>query len=315
MAKSLEGLIRQYWQENRGSLNFSFAAVATIDFDKSEIDSTQLYLAEKSELISIDDDDDEVIFDLASLTKPLVLGLAKLAQPEIFDKNLDLLLHHRAGLPAFGNLSKSNWKEHLESFAIQESETLYSDYSALRTMLEFDKKSDKSMREITFDFYDEITHWLDLTSEQKLNCPITGQRNKEPIQGQVHDPNAYNLNCFCSHAGMFGSVNGLANSLIKLNSKFDLFANVSAKIRKDYRFVEGFDRVEDATNTLAGEGCSDKTFGHLGFTGTCFWIDPKEKKGWVLLTNATEKYWYERTFLNGLRRLVGKSFWSGIPLK
>jgi CubicO group peptidase (beta-lactamase class C family) len=51
------------------------------------------------------------------------------------------------------------------------------------------------------------------------------------------------------------------------------------------------------------------TFGHLGFTGTSIWIDPQKKKGHVILTNATKKYYYDRQGLNDLRRQIGEAIW------
>jgi CubicO group peptidase (beta-lactamase class C family) len=78
---------------------------------------------------------------------------------------------------------------------------------------------------------------------------------------------------------------------------------------KDDRFILGFDRVTDTENTLAGKGCSHQTFGHLGFTGTSFWIDLEKNRAAVILTNATQSYWYDRQGLNDLRRQLGSALW------
>ena len=48
------------------------------------------------------------------------------------------------------------------------------------------------------------------------------------------------------------------------------------------RFILGFDTVQNPSNTLAGAGCSDSCFGHLGFTGTSFWIDAKKEIGHII---------------------------------
>lgn len=306
MSQNLYDLIEQFTYDHISELNFSFASVSKIDFNSSSYEAKSFYLADFQKISN------DLVYDLASLTKPLTLGLAKLSSPKLFDEKMNLLLHHRAGLPAFGALSKDSWKQHISSFTIKESETLYSDYSALRTMLEFNQKSEESLEKICEGFYLDLKFWLNLSLEEKEQCVITGERNRELIQGEVHDPNAFNLKIFCSHAGLFGTIEGLAKSLLKLEKECQMLKSVSEKIDPKQRFVEGFDRVTDIQQTLAGQGCSEKTFGHLGFTGTCFWIDPEKQIGWSLLTNATENYWFERKFLNGLRREIGQAIWSGM---
>ena len=76
------------------------------------------------------------------------------------------------------------------------------------------------------------------------------------------------------------------------------------------RFENGWDRVEDPSSTLAGAGCSNRTFGHLGFTGTSIWIDSVKKLGHVILSNATKNYWYDKKSLNIYRRNLGKLVWE-----
>jgi CubicO group peptidase (beta-lactamase class C family) len=47
----------------------------------------------------------------------------------------------------------------------------------------------------------------------------------------------------------------------------------------------GFDIPTPGGST--GGGWSDTTVGHLGFTGTAFWIDPSRDRSAILLTNRT----------------------------
>ncbi len=63
-------------------------------------------------------------------------------------------------------------------------------------------------------------------------------------------------------------------------------------------------------NTLAGNGASDRVFGHLGFTGTSIWIDSACKFGYTLLTNATKDYWYAKKDLNQFRKNLGGLLWQ-----
>ena len=102
-------------------------AVAKLDFNNHSFESV-LVFDEKIEL-----DNKKIYFDLASLTKPLTNSLVRIAN-YIDDTDLNLVLNHRGGLPAWGLLSNKNWKEQILSYKIQSSETLYSDFSALRFM-------------------------------------------------------------------------------------------------------------------------------------------------------------------------------------
>ncbi len=251
-------------------------------------------------------------FDLASLTKPLTNSAVRLKYPELFDEKMMLLLNHKAGLPTGGLLSQKKWREEILSYSITESPTLYSDYSSLRCMLEIEKKSGKRLEELCSFYFDPgLVHWKNLP--ENSFSPEYGIRNKKIVCGEVHDNNCFNINEFISHAGLFATINGLCNSLINLQNMTHVNEQMNdllPKQKQDDRFVLGFDRVIDLENTLAGTGCSTKTFGHLGFTGTSFWIDLEKNKGAVILTNATQSYWYERTGLTDLRKNIGKAIWK-----
>lgn len=281
--------------------NADAVAIATLDFKKKSFECFQL---EKSGQNLLNDECD-IYFDLASLTKPLINAFNFIAH-DIKDKNLELLLNHRAGIPAWGILQRDNWKEQILNFKIHESSTLYSDYSALRFMLEFEKCTGKKLEDIYQDNLDsEVKFWKNLTNERLLQY---GFYNNEPNIGRVHDPNASNLNCFTSHAGLFSTIDGLSRTLVNFDSKFDLLSRFSTKSL--HRFRYGFDTVENPHNTLAGPGCSDLTFGHIGFTGTSFWIDPKRDTGHIILSNATKYHWYDKQELNILRKKVGEIIWT-----
>jgi len=62
--------------------------------------------------------------------------------------------------------------------------------------------------------------------------------------------------------------------------------------------------VLDTKLTLAGSRANLSTFGHLGFTGTSIWIDSERKVGTVILSNATQNYWYDKAELNKLRKFI-----------
>lgn len=247
-------------------------------------------------------------FDLASLTKPLTNSLSYFLQPEAFDKDLLLCLNHRAGMPAWGLLPAAGWKEQILAYPIKESDTLYSDFSALRVMLELEKKgiNQKSLCQQVWD--KETLNWLDLPLH--FPKPQYGYKNSLPNFGEVHDPNAWVIRDFCSHAGLFSTVDGLCRTLLNYQSQTSFIQTVRKDLSEHQRrFCFGWDRVENPDNTLAGKGCSPFTFGHLGFTGTSIWIDAEKMLGHVILSNATKYHWYDKQGLNDLRRAVGEEIW------
>ena len=287
---------------------FDALAVGIIDFKLGDFNSFEIHSS------NVFSKTPELYFDIASLTKPVTLAANYLLHPEWFNNDMILLLNHRGGLPAWGRLSgrlsKEQWRNQINSYPIIPSQTLYSDYSALRLMLEIEKKSGKNFKTLCFEYLDnEIKFWKDI--EDKSKCPITGIRNSKPIQGIVHDDNAHIISEFCSHAGLFGTINGICKTLLTLEKKKNLTNFMSEEFDKKNheRYIAGWDTVEDYSNTLAGDGAGLKTFGHLGFTGTSIWIDAEKKIGHVILTNATRENWYDRKGLNDLRKGIGKYIW------
>ncbi|MGZ3787695.1 MAG: serine hydrolase domain-containing protein [Bacteriovorax sp.] len=290
--------------ELMGNQHFDSIAVGVIDFKNKSFESFEI----SADVFSTRP---YLYFDLASLTKALTNSVVRLKRPELFDEKMMLLLNHKAGLPMGGLLSKKTWREELLAYEIKESPTLYSDYSSLRCMLEIEKKSGKKLEELCSFYFDpELLHWKKLP--EGSFSPEYGTRNKKIVCGEVHDNNCYNIGEFISHAGLFATVDGLCRSLLNLDREVKMNEQLDRAFssqKADDRFILGFDRVMDVENTLAGKGCSRKTFGHLGFTGTSFWIDLEKMRGSVILTNATQTYWYERSGLTHLRKTLGSAIW------
>jgi CubicO group peptidase (beta-lactamase class C family) len=285
--------------------HFDSIAVGVIDFKTNTHKSFEI----SADVVSTKP---YLYFDLASVTKPLTNSAVRLKYPELFDEKMMLLLNHQAGLPVGGLLSKKSWREEILSYDIKKSLTLYSDYSSLRCVLEIEKKSGKKLEDLCSYYFDpELVHWKKLPEDSF--SPEYGIRNKKIVSGEVHDNNCFNINEFVSHAGLFATVDGLCRSLLNLDKNAQVNQQVFKALtttNEEDRFVLGFDRVMDTENTLAGKGCSKKTFGHLGFTGTSFWIDLEKMRGSVILTNATQTYWYERSGLADLRKTLGEAIWK-----
>jgi CubicO group peptidase (beta-lactamase class C family) len=285
---------------------FDAFGVGIIDFKKNSFEVIEANHFEEEVKIKTEP---TLYFDLASLTKPLTNSLSYFLKPDSFDAPTLLCLSHRGGLPAWGLLPKKGWKEQILSYPIQESETLYSDFSALRVMLNLEKKG-VDQKKICSEVWDKETlNWLDLPKH--FPTVQYGYKNSLPNFGKVHDPNAYVINEFCSHAGLFSTVDGLCRTLLNYQSKTGFIEKVKSDLPKhNHRFAYGWDRVENPEATLAGKGCSKFTFGHLGFTGTSIWIDPERMLGHVILSNATKYHWFDKDGLNGLRRAIGEAVWK-----
>lgn len=112
-----------------------------------------------------------------------------------------------------------------------------------------------------------------------------------PLQGQVHDENAYALGGVAGHAGLFGTADDLAvfaqmmlnggvyNGMrIVSDSTVRLFTQRAAGSR-----ALGWEMAEGRHG--AGAYLSPAAYGHVGFTGTSIWIDPQRDMFVILLTN------------------------------
>jgi len=112
-----------------------------------------------------------------------------------------------------------------------------------------------------------------------------------PLQGQVHDENAYALGGVAGHAGLFGTADDLAvfaqmmlnggiyqGTRIISDSTVRLFTQRAAGSR-----ALGWEMAEGRHG--AGEYLSPTAYGHVGFTGTSMWIDPQRNMFIILLTN------------------------------
>ncbi len=285
--------------------HFDALSVGVVDFKTSKFNVCEVTNFEGEVSSS---ESPVLYYDLASVTKPLTNSLTYFLDAKNFTKEMLLCLNHRGSLPSWGLLPHDGWKEIIGSFSIKEADTLYSDYSALRVMLDYNRNHD--MKKTCKRVWDEETlYWLDLPSSAPT--PQCGMRNGIPNFSEVHDPNAYTIHEFCSHAGLFSTIQGVAKTLINYQEQTDFISLVANDLKTHQnRFSYGWDRVVNLADTLAGRGCHEGTFGHLGFTGTSIWIDPVLMKGSIILSNGVKNYWYDKAGLNEIRRGIGELVWS-----
>ena len=114
------------------------------------------------------------------------------------------------------------------------------------------------------------------------------------LSGEVHDDNAWALGGVAGHAGLFGSAEAvlkIAEEVLGALQESRITVLNGRMIRKfaekkgSFSHVAGFDTPSPDGRSSAGRYFSSGTIGHLGFTGTSFWIDPVSSMIVILLTN------------------------------
>ena len=229
------------------------------------------------------------------------------------------LLCHNSGLPAYreyyyqlSKLPPDARRKALESLLVKESmshsiekRVLYSDLGFMILGWVVETVAGKRL-----DHYvsDEIYKPLGIDSDRGLffvdlnSKPITGRFAATEIclwrnillEGVVHDENAYMMGGIAGHAGLFGSAGSLHILLSSLLS--DFYGSPSINLfGKDllhtfFKRQEGTDKALGfETPSLANSSCGDyfskRSIGHLGFTGTSFWMDIERNIIVILLTN------------------------------
>jgi len=117
---------------------------------------------------------------------------------------------------------------------------------------------------------------------------------KELVHGFVHDEAASFMGGISGNAGLFGnaqSVGSLLNFLGPNSTmfkqatihKFTSYAFKNSKIRRGLGFDKPYSN--DEYGEYPNKNLSKDSFGHTGFTGTMFWVDPEKKLTIVFLTN------------------------------
>jgi CubicO group peptidase (beta-lactamase class C family) len=112
-----------------------------------------------------------------------------------------------------------------------------------------------------------------------------------PLQGEVHDENAYALGGVAGHAGLFSTakdlsvfaqmmLNGGVYDSVRIvsDTTVALFTKRAAGSR-----ALGWDTADGDGG--AGRYLTERAYGHTGYTGTSLWIDPDREMFVILLTN------------------------------
>jgi serine-type D-Ala-D-Ala carboxypeptidase len=294
------------------------------------------------------------IYDLASLTKPLVIGtsvlllvqrekialddpvqkvLPELGGTPIGQATVRDLLTHRSGLPGWrpfyerleaGGVARKpssgnqTVKQHVlrligdEPMIYMRGErSIYSDLGFMLLGFLVERLSGMA-----------LDHWCEeaivrpLQADPMMFCPTAGggqldvthsivdvsriapteqdeQRNRL-LRGEVHDENAAAMGGVAGHAGLFGT----AESVLAISGAWlrgyhgresildeDLVREFTTRQESIARSSWALGWDTPSAPSSSGSSFSERSFGHLGYTGTSLWIDPLCELEVVLLSN------------------------------
>ncbi len=121
------------------------------------------------------------------------------------------------------------------------------------------------------------------------------------MKGEVDDDNAFITGGVGGHAGLFGTADAVCRLLEALLSSdqgdevgrvFDsALARAFFEAPERERWALGFD-TPSPEKSSAGKHFPSDSLGHLGFTGTSFWVHREKRVVVVLLTNRVHPYRY-----------------------
>jgi CubicO group peptidase (beta-lactamase class C family) len=120
------------------------------------------------------------------------------------------------------------------------------------------------------------------------------ERRNRLLCGEVHDENAAAMDGVAGHAGLFGT----AESVLAVSGAWLHGYHGRESILAE-EFVRQFTTRQESVArsswalgwdtpsapSSSGSSFSERSFGHLGFTGTSLWIDPLRELEVVLLSN------------------------------
>lgn len=182
----------------------------------------------------------------------------------------------------------------------QRGKHIYSDINFYLTGLIVEHITGATLREYTAKIYEDMgienldfnpLEWYDIDNIAPTEFdPII---RHDTIRGVVHDEFTYAIGGVCGSAGLFGSAKSVAevcgmflrggvdyrgHRVLKA-STIDRFSRAK-QFRTGGVFALGFNKINPKKMSYPAN-----SYGHTGFTGTYFWIDPKEDVFVILLTN------------------------------
>ncbi|MCB2184333.1 MAG: serine hydrolase [Desulfobulbaceae bacterium] len=281
----------------------------------------------------------DVLFDLASLTKPFATTLSLLSLisvgkinineplPSLLERDVSAdkekitlrhLLNHCSGFAAYipfykniihveERLRKKNILDQILKEKLSYPSGSQSFYSDIGFIVLGEIVAIKSGYPLDIYFENEIMRPLHLDKKIIFN-PLGKKKSKfaatencpwrkKILCGEVHDDNTWSVGGVSGQAGLFGDIESVLDlctfllDVWKERAQHPCFSSALLKdffkkqdIVKESSWALGFD-TPSKTGSSAGSHISSRSVGHLGFTGTSFWIDPEKELTMVLLTN------------------------------
>lgn len=145
---------------------------------------------------------------------------------------------------------------------------------------------------------------------------------KSLVQAEVHDERAYYMDGVAGHAGLFSNTIDIAKYITFLlnGGYYGGQRYLSEHLIQEFTTAQnslsgrglGFDLKSRSGFSSAGTLMSNKSFGHTGFTGTSFWVDPDEKLGVILLTNRVHPYRSYGSRISAIRAAVADAAYEAV---
>ena len=274
--------------------------------------------------------DESTIYDLASLTKVIATTTSAMILEERGRLNLDLpvrtylpeldapdkaaitvrmLLTHMGGLEAYAPLYRQarGRVEYLREINARPlayppgTQTVYSDWDMVLLQGVIEKLGGMSLDNFADGHLFKAigmpdTRFAPDTADRgyrrRIARTTTDELRGGPLQGTVHDANAWAMGGVSGHAGLFSTARDVAAfaQLMLDGGTYDNVRIVAPQTVARWTSRQGATSRAlgwdtPAPSSSAGRYFSPRSFGHTGFTGTSLWIDPERGLFVVLLTN------------------------------
>ncbi len=241
-----------------------------------------------------------------SLSTPLKRVLPRFVEGSPWERTTILeLTFHSSGLPAHRPLFRhllalplpSRKRAALASILGETPEYepatahLYSDLGFILLGFVLEELFGRSLRELfeetlnlLFEDRLELGYLLKVPFSRFAPTEWCGFR-KKVIRGEVHDENTWALGGVSGAAGLFGTAEAIGRLLGLLLRAYLGEEEVSFLCRDLVREFWNYGDESWALGYMRGVFWGRKALGHLGFTGTSFWVFPEAGSFVVLLTN------------------------------
>ncbi len=172
--------------------------------------------------------------------------------------------------------------------------------------------------EMNSTYYQPIKH---ISKNRIVPTENESYWRKQLLQGYVHDPNSALHGGIAGNAGIFTNTNDMVKLLqMWLNGgvyagkrylkteTINLFTSTQEGSHRGLGFNK---RTIDNSAYAMADSASVNTYGHTGFTGTCFWIDPDNELVYIFLSNRVHPKVNKRIYQYALRKNVHQVFYDG----